>query len=309
MTALETLLSAIVGDPRDDSAWLALADCLEEQGRQDEAELTRLRECLRQMPPDDPQRERREPRLRELLEAGVRPIVPRRVLQLDENIKMAFVLVPPGHFWMGSPHTEIGRYSDEGPVHRVTLTHGFWFGETLVTQAQWESVARRNPSRFVALDQPVECVSWHDCRSFCRLLGERHGGIFRLPSEAEWEYACRAGTTTRFHGGASDPDLARVGWYHNNTEYGTKPVGLKEPNAWGLLDIHGNVREWCLDVERDYSGIDLVDPVVEADSGNRILRGGSWYNSPEMCRSAFRFAVEPSSSSYGYGCRVVLETG
>jgi len=302
----QLMLTAINVEPNDDTAWLALADCLEEEDRSAEAELTRLREWLLRARPKDPERSDREKRMQKLLIAGTKPIVPRRRVELKPGVSMDMVMIPPGTFWMGSPSSEPGRYSDEGPRHQVRLTRAFWFGLTPLTQRQWEAITGNNPSRFVGPDHPVECVSWFECVQYCRLLSEHTGHQFRLPTEAEWEYACRAGTLSAFHIGPTESELAFCGWYHANTDYGTRPVGHKVPNAWGLMDLHGNVREWCQDIDYDYTMHLRVDPVYHGE-GERTLRGGSWYNSPEMCRSAFRFTMDPGSRGYGYGCRLVME--
>lgn len=164
------------------------------------------------------------------------------------SIDMRFTWCPPGTFLMGSPPEEVGRYDDE-VQHRVMLTKGFYLGVHPVTQAQWRAVMGSNPSWFKGDNLPVENVSWYDCQAFCKKLG----GLVRLPTEAEWEYACRAGTTTVYHTGDDEEALSRAGWYYTNSGGQTRPVGELTPNAWGLYDMHGNVWEWCADWHDEYS--------------------------------------------------------
>jgi len=164
---------------------------------------------------------------------------PRRVR--DPRTGIVFLLVEPGTFRMGSPEGEEGRDSDEGPVHEVEITRPFYLGETEVTQAQWKKVMGSNPSHRKGDDLPVENVSWNDAVEFCRKAG------YRLPTEAEWEYACRTGSTTRFSFGDADGRLDEYAWYGGNSGGRTHPVGQKKPNAWGFRDMHGNVWEWCAD--------------------------------------------------------------
>jgi sulfatase modifying factor 1 len=232
--------------------------------------------------------------------------------------------IPPGRFLMGSPDTEIGRYSDEGPQHAVRISNGFWMGETPVTQRQWRAVVREDgkqttlplsPSHFTGKDEhPVESVTWHHCIAFCDLLWFLLEGRmnFCLPSEAEWEYACRAGTDTAFSDGSackvpagSDPSLERLGWFDHNSGRMTQPVGQKRCNAWGLYDMHGNVWEWCFDGKRDYSRAAFADPLGPVDSGvSRVRRGGSCRYDAKNCRSACRFADGPGSAWSGGGLRL-----
>ena len=171
---------------------------------------------------------------------------------------MEFVLIPGGSFMMGSPSSEEGRRADEEPKHRVNI-QPFYMMTTEVTQAMWKEVMEDNPSRFKSDSLPVEMVSWNDCQNFIKKLNQLDPGKnYRLPSEAEWEYACRAGTTTKYYSGNNESDLARVGWYgynEGNSNNRTHPVGQKEANSWGLYDMHGNVYEWCEDRYHDsYKG-------------------------------------------------------
>ena len=218
---------------------------------------------------------------------------------------MKFAFIPGGSFQMGSNDgTE-----DEKPVHTVNIG-SFQMMTTEVTQAMWEQVMGDNPSNFKGSVRPVESVSWEDIQEFLKKLNTQYPGrSYRLPTESEWEYACRAGTTTRFSSGSSDSDLDRVGWYSGNSGDKTHPVGQKQPNAWGLYDMHGNVWEWCEDVwHEDYNGAptDGSAWTKGGNQGRRVLRGGSWYGSPKYCRSAFRGRYGAVGSNDVVGFRLVF---
>jgi serine/threonine protein kinase len=212
--------------------------------------------------------------------------------------------IAPGSFQMGSNDGE----SDEKPVHRVTLSEGYHLGATEVTQAQWESVMGSNPSKFKGRDLPVEQVSWEDAMSFCAKLtaSERAAGRlasgyeYTLPSEAQWEYACRAGTTGAYAG-----DLDSMGWYRENSGSKTHSVGTKRANAWGLYDMHGNVWEWCSDWYGSYPSGSVVDPAGARSGTFRVRRGGSWYYYASSCRSAFRSGDVPGNRISNLGFRLV----
>jgi formylglycine-generating enzyme required for sulfatase activity len=232
--------------------------------------------------------------------------------------------VAPGEFLMGSPPEEQGRFGDENQ-HRVRLTQPYWIGRYPVTQAQFQSVMGDNPSQFKVARRPVENVDWHRAMEFCAKLTEqaRAAGClpedfeFRLPSEAEWEYACRAGTTTAFNDGSActkpegkDPALLRLGWHGEADKGQTHPVGEKEPNAWGLYDMHGNVWEWCLDfadwkdrVVTDTYVDGIADPLCTEGAG-RVVRGGSYWYQARFCRSACRCAFVPGLRSWILGFRL-----
>jgi uncharacterized protein (TIGR02996 family) len=308
MRAVETLLAALAADPGDDAAWLALADSLEEEGRDREAELTRLREGLRVTADRPRARDPRHRRLRELLAAGVRPVMPRRVVELPGGEEMAVVLIPPGSFWMGSPARERGRYPNEGPRHKVRLTRGFWMGETPVTGRQWQALRDVPTGRGAGLDLPAVSMTWHECMDVCRRLGEAAGDSVRLPTEAEWEYACRATSATPFATGTTEAEADRAGWHRKpGTRAKRHPPGRKEPNAWGLFDMHGNVWEWCLDGKRGYQQEELEDPVWELnDDTVRVLRGGSYNNNYQDGRSACRGWARRDERAAHWGCRLVL---
>jgi formylglycine-generating enzyme required for sulfatase activity len=244
-----------------------------------------------------------------------RPRTPRSgevvALLLGKNVEMSFAWIAPGSFLMGSPRSEKQRLDDE-TQHRVTLTKGFFLGIHPVTQAQWVAILGSNPSRFQGDQRPVENVSWEDCTEFCRLLGERLGKRFRLPGEAEWEYACRAGTATPFSFGETiTTDQAN---FDGNFTYGDGPKGIRREqptpvgsfpaNAWGLYDMHGNVREWCEDWYASYGREDVTDPMPPAAGIARVLRGGAWSDDPKECRSACRSWSEPDSRRGRFGCRI-----
>ena len=210
---------------------------------------------------------------------------------------------------MGSPTTENGRDDDENQ-HRVTLTKGFWMGETEVTQGLWQEVMGGNPSYFKSGDgYPVENVSWNDCQEFLKKLNSRYaqsGLRWALPTEAQWEYACRAGSTGVYGGNGRIDDM---GWYDRNSGKKTHPVAQKTPNAWGIYDMHGNVWEWCADRYGSYPSGSVTDPSGAASGSFLVFRGGSWLNSARGCRSAHRSGIDPGTRFSGLGLRVVLVPG
>jgi formylglycine-generating enzyme required for sulfatase activity len=240
------------------------------------------------------------------------------VEDLGNGVSLTMLKIPGGEFLIGSPTTEKDRFSDESPQSQVRVSE-FYLGKTLVTQAQWQQIMGNNPSKFTGNGKlPVERVSWLDTQKFCQKLCQRTQQIYRLPSEAEWEYACRAGTTTPFHfGGTITGNLAK---YDSNLIYGqeakvkqpkkTTPVSNFPPNAFGLYDMHGNLWEWCLDEWSDLyqnAPSDGSAWLSHEDSANRILRGGSWIDPPRNCRSATRDKYSPSNSRNIIGFRVVRE--
>ena len=279
----------------------------------------------------------------------------RELLRTDgEAEALTLLWIPPGRFWMGSPETEPERRDSEGPQHLVQL-QGFFMSQTPITQAQWREVAgweegpgeqwgremKLDPSRFQSKEgqendevhllqgesntdqRPVEQVSWEEAMEFCHRLSKRTGRTYALPSEAQWEYACRAGTTTPFHfGDTISPELAN---YRGDIAYAdgaqgvyreqTTPVGMFPANAWGLHDMHGNVWEWCLDEWHDsYEGaptdgrawLDAAEREKSKESVKiKLLRGGSWYYFPRYCRSAYRYHYQPGYANFSVGFRVV----
>ena len=219
-----------------------------------------------------------------------------------------FQWCPPGTFAMGSPSNEEGHESDE-ELHEVTLTEGFWLSTFEITQSQWEAIVGDNPSRHEGEDLPVEQVSCDDIQEFLiELNANTAGAIYRLPTEAEWEYACRAGSTTRFYWG-DDKDESEIGiyaWYSGNTTT-THPVGQKEPNAFGLYDMTGNVQEWCQDTYDPYPAGPVTDPTGPETFGYRVLRGGAFVDNDNATwfRSANRYRL-PSINRVSYiGFRLV----
>jgi formylglycine-generating enzyme required for sulfatase activity len=224
---------------------------------------------------------------------------------------MKLVLIPAGKFLMGSPEDEKDRLENEGPRHEVTISKAFHIGAYDVTQEQYERIMGTNPSQFKGAQNPVENVSWDDAAEFCKKLSQATGKTVRLPTEAQWEYACRAGSKTRFSYG-DDPDYANLGdyaWYNANSESKTHPVGQKKPNAWGLYDVHGNVWQWCSDWYADsYANANNTNPEGPGTGSNRVLRGGSWDYTPQRCRSALRYWFAPDFRSTLFGFRVVVDS-
>jgi formylglycine-generating enzyme required for sulfatase activity len=227
-------------------------------------------------------------------------------IDLGGGVKMEFVLIRPGSFTMGSDEN-----INEKPAHKVTITKPFYLGKYEVTQEQWEKVMGSNPCHFKGPKLPVEQVSWNDCQSFLAKLQEKSPGQkFALPTEAQWEYACRAGSTSDYCFGDGDANLGEYAWYSSNAGNQTHPVGGKKPNAWGLYDMHGNVWEWCNDAYRPYSTEAVSDP-TGASSGARVLRGGAWHISPGNLRSAGRDGAAPDFRDHyfiGLRCVVVSES-
>jgi formylglycine-generating enzyme required for sulfatase activity len=205
---------------------------------------------------------------------------------------------PPGRFWMGSPEAEAGRYHDEGPRHEVTLSWGYWLGDTACSQALWEAVMRKNPSRFEGGERPVDQVSFEDVQRFLERLNNLVPGLaLTLPTEAQWEYCCRAGTETPFSLG-EDITVEEVN-YDGNHPYArgrkgryrqeTVAVGSLPPNPWGFYEMHGNVWEWCRDWQRTYEAVPVQDPLGSAEPGGvRVIRGGSWFSNARYVRCAYR---------------------
>jgi formylglycine-generating enzyme required for sulfatase activity len=224
-----------------------------------------------------------------------------KTLDLGRGVKLELVWIPAGEFMMGSPAGEENRGRDE-TQHRVTISQGFWMGKTEVTQEQYEAVMGTNPSKHKAGDKPVHNVSWNDVTAFCQRVGQ---GV-RLPTEAEWEYACRAGTTTKYSSGDTEADLRRVADYGRNYAEGPGAVGQKEANPWGLYDTHGNVWEWCADWYGDYPNGEVTDPTGPSSGSGRVLRGGSFYNEPGYCRCANRLRLNPDLTLSYFGFRVVV---
>ena len=261
--------------------------------------------------------------------------------KISNNLGMEFVYVEPGTFMMGSPSNEPGRDDDE-KRHRVTLTKRFYMQTTEVTVRQWRSFVRDsgyeseaetgggayvwygkkwkkkkgyywdNPGFTQTDSNPVTCVSWNDANAFIKWLSSKEGKIYRLPTEAEWEYAARAGSSTAFaNGGISelkcgyDANLDVMGWYCGNSKKRTHPVARKSPNVWGLYDMHGNVWEWCQDWYGNYSSSSVTNPTGPSGGSYRVRRGGSWLSGARYCRSAYRFRGAPGGRRSALGFRLL----
>ena len=255
-----------------------------------------------------------------------------KTIELMPGVKMDFRWCPAttSEFWkalsggkdyylMGSPESEEGRLNDE-QLHNVTLTRGFWMGCTPVTQGQWEKIMGENPSDFIddrnwlgfggktAPDKPVETVTWFECQNFVDKLNALRrnpisGMVFALPTEAQWEYACRAGTTGSFGGTGFLDDM---GWYDGNSDGKTHPVASKKSNAWGLYDMHGNVHEWCQDLYGKYPNGAVIDPKGATTGSDRVYRGGSWYSNARYSRSARRGQNSEIAAYNNIGFRIAV---
>jgi formylglycine-generating enzyme required for sulfatase activity len=233
-----------------------------------------------------------------------------RALTLPGGVPLELLPVAPGTFLMGSPTDEPERFSDE-TQHSVRITKPYWLGKFPVTQAQWQAVMGSNPSFSEGAQCPVENVSWDDATAFCEKVTNQErtagrlpeGYYYTLPTEAQWEYACRAGTTGAYSGSGK---LDEMGWYDGNSSSTTHDVGGKSPSAWGFYDMHGNVFEWCLDWGDIYPNGSVTDPAGPAAGSFRVLRGGSWNFSSGHCRSANRYNSDPGGRSSLYGFRVAL---
>ena len=238
----------------------------------------------------------------------------------DDSLSETMVWIAPGTFTMGSPSNEKDRGGNEGPQTKVTISRGFLMSKYEVTQAQYKAVVGSNPSHFKGDNNPVESVSWNDAVAYCaKLTGKEKaagrlpaGYEYRLPTEAEWEYACRAGTTTLFSFGDDESKLGEYAWYAGNSSQPfipvntTHPVGQKKPNGWWLYDMHGNVYEWCQDWYGNYPGGSVTDPQGPATGSYRMFRGGHWDNLVALPHSARRGYNRPSDGGKDVGFRPVL---
>ncbi|MFZ4083025.1 MAG: formylglycine-generating enzyme family protein [Pirellula sp.] len=215
--------------------------------------------------------------------------------------------IKPGEFLMGSPEGEEGRDDDESPQHHVKLTQGYWMADTQVTQELWMAIGRgENPSRFMGENNPVENVSWRDGQSWAEKLYEHHESLhLSLPTEAQWEYACRAGSTSAYCFGDDPKELPKYGWFHENSERKTHPVKQLQPNDWGLYDMHGNVDEWCSDRNDKYTSSAQSDPTGTTWNTIRVMRGGCWSDPARVLRSACRSCNEPDRRGSSLGFRLL----
>jgi formylglycine-generating enzyme required for sulfatase activity len=247
------------------------------------------------------------------VEPGSAPAEPSKLI--TNSIGMKLVLIPAGEFLMGSPDSDKDAEVDEKPQHRVWITRLFYLGATAVTQSQYRAATSMTPSYFKeSNDLPVEQISWEDAMAFCARLNELEKGkllganSYRLPTEAEWEYACRAGSQWRFGFGDAYASLGNYAWFEDNSVGKTHPVGRKRANAWGLHDMHGNVWEWCWDAYdgQYYASSPADDPRGPDFTGaqDRVVRGGSWSLNPGSCRAAKRYPGAPGDRDFNLGFRV-----
>ena len=343
MGTLDALLAGIISEPLEETRWLVLADWLEENddplpscgsaaggSHRWRAELLRLHRRLIATccePAAHPERPAWQARVVDLIAAGVRPCVPQHTLELPEAGRTASVplvgsFIPPGTFLMGSHDPdEHGRGLADEPndmsVHSVRLTKGFFIGIHPVTQAQWKAVMKTDPSYFKGPNRPVEQVSWDECKKFCSKIEANYKGRVqvRLPTEAEWEYACRAGTTTEYHfGDVPSADLMNCngsqtwnGSRKGKNRKATTDVGSFPANPWGLFDMHGNVWEWCQDAWDGtfYQKSPDCDPVcIGKRNFMRVQRGGTFDTGPGPCRAAYRDGDDRDYRVFCMGFRV-----
>ncbi|MDO9228980.1 MAG: SUMF1/EgtB/PvdO family nonheme iron enzyme, partial [Syntrophales bacterium] len=336
---------AIVGRDKSSVSTAAAADDLDDENRKLEAEHRLLLEeralfAKKKKALEEKRQQIAEERERFLTEQKAERLAAEKRLPAEETTTLAmakrpsppedagiftspttgakFVLIPAGTFMMGSPSDETGRelYNFWAPggnetQHQVTISKPFYMQATEVTQGQWQKVMGNNPSGFKYCGEncPVESVSWNDVQEFIRKLNQTEGtDKYRLPTEAQWEYSARAGTTTRFYTEDSDKDLSRAAWYEYNSGGKTHPVGQKTPNAWSLYDMHGNVWEWVQDWNGDYPDGSVTDPEGPREgllSSFRVYRGGAWSNRASYNRSAEREAYFPTALYTDLGFRLV----
>ena len=240
-----------------------------------------------------------------------------KTIVLPGGAEMEMIYCAPGSFIMGSPPDDPDR-CDAEVQHKVIFTKGFWLGKYPVTQEQWESVMGHNPSESTkGYNYPVDCVSWDDCNDFIEKINSQSNLNARFPTEAEWEYACRAGTTTAYHWGNSlNGDKANCNGYSpcGTSVKGrylrkTTPVGSYDANPWGFYDMHGNVCEWCADWYGSYPTKAVTDSKGPASGEDRVYRGGSWLSDARFCRSAFRSWLNPYHRFYDHGFRLACSAG
>ena len=228
---------------------------------------------------------------------------------LGRGVKMEMILIPAGEFLMGSPDSDRAAANDEKPQHRVRITQPFYLGKYPVTQEQWMAVMGNNPSHFQNPKNPVEWVSWEDCLQFLRQLNEKVGmGKWQFPTEAQWEYACRAGSTTIYCFGNDESELGDYGWYDKNSGGRPHPVGEKKPNAWGLYDMNGSIWQWCRDWYDPgyYAHSPMDDPAGPATGTERVSHGGCWFSPARSARSANHGRIEADHHGSHLGFRASM---
>lgn len=282
----QAFVDAIIAEPHDETHRLVCSDWLEDQGHLTDAEKFRSLPLTAALWSSD---------------WGQDQFGLWVTLQV-ESAKQRLRWIEPGKFMMGSPEDEEWRADNEGPQHEVEISRGFWMFDTPCTQGLWQTVMGDNPSRTKGENRPVETVSWDDVQAFIeKLNGEVVGLGLELPTEAQWEYACRAGTTTARY----SEDLDRIAWHYENSGNEAHPVGEKEPNEWGLYDMLGNVWEWCADGMRRYSEVCEIDPVGPVEAGSRrVVRGGSFAFVVQRARAALHIVNSSGSRlrSKGFRC-------
>jgi formylglycine-generating enzyme required for sulfatase activity len=223
---------------------------------------------------------------------------------LGGGVQLEMIYIPGGIFEMG----DYDGNASEKPPHQVNI-NPFYLGKYVFTQEQYQAVKGTNPSKFQGAKRPVEQVNWNQTMEFCKKLSQKTGKNYRLPSESEWEYACRAGTKTKYYFGDDEKQLGDYAWYDGNSNWETHPVGQKKPNQFGLYDMHGNVWEWCSDRwhENYYNTLTDGSSWETGTDNNRVRRGGSWSFSAALCRSAFRLRYSPGFYLRNLGFRVALD--
>ena len=227
-------------------------------------------------------------------------------IPVKDGISIDMVRVEAGTFTMGATAEMKNPDDDEKPTHQVTLTNDYYIGKYEVTQALWKAVMGKNPSLFKGDNLPVEQVSWDDCQEFISKLNRITGKMFRLPTEAEWEYAARGGNKSRGYQYSGSNNTLDVAWFRDNSGSNTHAVGTKQPNELGIYDMSGNVREWCQDWKGEYSSSSQVNPTGANSGSDRVFRGGSWSGEARYCRSSYRLYYTPDYSNYSLGLRLVL---
>jgi len=283
-------------------------DIVQQEGQQrlaDEAERKKQEELKRQEKERKQQEEERKRQEELIIQEEER----KKKGIYTNSLGMTFRLIPSGTFMMGSPEDEDGRIGNE-VLHRVTISKPFYMQTTQVTQKQWQAIMGNNPSNFGSCGEgcPIEQVPWNHVQQFIERLNKSEGkNKYRLPTEAEWEYACRAGSATAYCFGNDESRLKEYAWYEGNSGDKTHPVGLLKPNAWGLYDMHGNVWEWCKDwYAENYPSGSVTDPIGPSTGSDRVFRGGGWVSDAGECRAASRYGDSPNFGITSRGFRLVL---